>query len=135
MLEFKVLRTFFFSLNVPLLPKHHCNDSTRWVMVECMHKQVIKRVKEIIASSKYLALSCDEVTTIDNRLWISIYSYIVQDWCCILVLISLKWVIEGGGVDNQTKVIMGVLKKHGGFFSAHIAGKLISFGANGVNVF
>jgi hypothetical protein len=24
------------------------------------------KVKEVIASSKYLALSCDEVTTIDN---------------------------------------------------------------------
>jgi hypothetical protein len=35
-------------------------------MAECMHKQVIKKVKEIIASSKYLALSCDEVTTIDG---------------------------------------------------------------------
>jgi hypothetical protein len=84
-------------------------------MVECMHKQVIKRVKEVIANSKYLALSCDEVTTVDNRSWISIYSYIAQDRCCILVLIYLEWVIEGGGVDNQTKVIMGVLKKHGGF--------------------
>jgi hypothetical protein len=47
-------------------------------MVECMPKQVIKRVKEIIANSKYLALSCDEVTIIDNQSWISIHSYVVQ---------------------------------------------------------
>jgi hypothetical protein len=39
-----------------------------WVMAECMHKQIIKRVKEVIASSKYLALSFIEVTTIDNQL-------------------------------------------------------------------
>jgi hypothetical protein len=30
-------------------------------MVGCMHKQIIKRVKEVIASSKDLALSCDEI--------------------------------------------------------------------------
>jgi hypothetical protein len=51
----------------------------KWVMVECMHKQIIKRVKEVIASSKYLALFCDEITTIENQSWISIHSYVVQD--------------------------------------------------------
>jgi hypothetical protein len=30
---------------------------------------------------------------------------------------------------------MGALKKHGGFSNVDIATKLISFGANGVNVF
>jgi hypothetical protein len=59
-------------------------------MVECRHKQVIKKVKEDITSSKYLALSCDEVTMIDNQSWISIHSYIVQDWCRILVFIFLE---------------------------------------------
>jgi hypothetical protein len=62
-----------------MLSKHHWNDSTEWVMAECMHKQVIKRVKEVITSSKYLALSCDEVTTINNQSWISIDSYVIQD--------------------------------------------------------
>jgi len=37
-----------------------------WVMAKCMHKQIIKRVKKNITSSKYLEVSCDEVTTIDN---------------------------------------------------------------------
>jgi hypothetical protein len=44
-----------------------------------MHKQVIKRIKEIIASSNYLALSYYEATIIDNESWISIHSYVVQD--------------------------------------------------------
>ncbi len=41
----------------------------------------------------------------------------------------------GGGADNLTKVIMGALKEHGGFFYIHISTKLISFGVDGVNVF
>jgi hypothetical protein len=60
-------------------------------MAKCMHKQVIKRVKEVIASSKFVALSCDEVTTTDNQSWISIYNfYFVQDWCHIPIPISLE---------------------------------------------
>jgi hypothetical protein len=36
--------------------------------------------------------------------------------------------------DNLTKVITGALKEHGGLFDVDVT-KLISFGANGVNVF
>jgi hypothetical protein len=87
--EFEALKSLFSFLNVPLLPKPHWSDSLGWVMIECMHKQIIKRVKEVIASSKYLALFCDEVTTIDNQLWIFVHSYVVQAWCCILY--SFLW--------------------------------------------
>jgi len=78
MLEFQALKSFFSFLNVLMLSKHHWSDSPIWVMAECMHKQIIKR-KKIITSSKYLALSCDKVTTIDNQSWIYIYSYVAQD--------------------------------------------------------
>jgi hypothetical protein len=69
-------------------------------MVECIHKQIIKRVKKTITSSKYLALSCDEVTMIDNQSWISIHSYVVQNWCHILLLISFEHVIKRGRANN-----------------------------------
>ncbi len=93
MFEFEALKSLFSFLNVPLLPKYHQNDSTRWVMVEYIHKQIIKRVKKVITSSKYLALSCDEVTMIHNQSWISIYSYVVQNQCHIFILISFEHVI------------------------------------------
>jgi hypothetical protein len=78
MLEVEALKSLFSFLNVPLLLKHHLSDSIEWVMTKCMHKQVIKRIKKVIASSKYVALSCDEVTIIDSQSWISIHSYVVQ---------------------------------------------------------
>jgi hypothetical protein len=62
-----------------MLSKHHWNDTAEWVMAECTAKQGIKGVKKVIASSKYLALSYDEVITIDNQSWISIHSYVIQD--------------------------------------------------------
>jgi hypothetical protein len=100
-----------------------------------MHKQVIKRIKEVITSSKYLTLSCDDVTMIDNQSWISIHSNNVQDWCRIPIFIYLEHVTEGGGADNLTKVFMGVFKKHGGFSNVDFVAKMISFGVDGVNVF
>ncbi len=92
-------------------------------------------MREIVASSRYLVISCDKVTTIDNQLWISIHCYVVQNWCCLLVLIFKKHVIERRGFDNPTKVIMDALEKYLGVFNAIVVAKLLSFGADGVNVF
>jgi len=66
-------------------------------MAECMHKQVIKKIKEVITSSNYLTLSCDEVTMVDNQSWKPIHSNNVQDWCHIPIFIYLEHVIERGG--------------------------------------
>jgi hypothetical protein len=104
-------------------------------MGECLYKQMIKKMKEVVVGSKYLTLSCEGVTTIDNQSWISIHYYVVQDWCHLPILFFLEQVIEGRGLDNLTKVIMGVLKKKGGVFSINVVGKLMPFGANSVNDF
>jgi len=74
---------------------------------------MIKNMKEVVASSRYLSLFCDEVTTIDNQSWISIHSYVVQDWCRLPILIYIEQVTEGGGSNNLTKIIVGALKEEG----------------------
>jgi len=59
MLNFEVVKPLFSILNVPMNQKNHYSYFVGWVMVECSHKQVIKKMKEVVASSKYLTLSCD----------------------------------------------------------------------------
>ncbi len=54
MLEFEALKPFFSFLDVLMFLVHHWNDSIRWVMTKCMHKQFIEKMKKFIASSKYL---------------------------------------------------------------------------------
>jgi hypothetical protein len=44
---------------------------------------MIKKMEKVIAILKYLALSYDKVTTIDNQSWVSICCYMIQDWCHI----------------------------------------------------
>lgn len=80
---------------------------------------------------KYLALSYDKVTTIDNQSWVSICCYVIEDQCHLRVLIFLKHVIEGGSSNNLTKIIMGVLKKDESVYDVDVAAKLMSFGVNG----
>jgi hypothetical protein len=75
MLEFEALKPLFSFLNLPMMPRNHWSDSTGWVMAKWMHQQVIKKVKEVIVGLKYLALSCDKVTTIDNQSWVSMRCY------------------------------------------------------------
>ncbi len=105
-------------------------------MVGCMHKQIIKRVKEVIASSKDLALSCDEI----NHNWESIMDF-YPFLCCLRLVLHIcvhffrasYWKKEC--TNNLIEVIMGALKEHGGIFNANIVAKLISFGVDGVIVF
>jgi hypothetical protein len=59
----------------------------------------------------------------------------VVDCYQLLILIFLEQVIEGRGSNNLTEVIMGALKKHGDVFNANVARNLMSFRADGVNVF
>jgi hypothetical protein len=80
MLKFEVMKLLFSILNVAVNQKNHYSYFISWVMVKCSHKQVIKKMKKVVASSKYLTLSCDEVTMIDIQLWVSIHYYMVQDW-------------------------------------------------------
>ncbi len=104
-------------------------------MAKCLHKQFLSKMQEIVASSRYLVFTYDEITMIDNQSWISIHYYVVQDWCHLHVLIFLEQVIEGGGSNNPTKVIIDALRKHASVYYTNVVSKLLSFGTDGVNVF
>jgi hypothetical protein len=65
MLEFEAIKPLFSFLNVLMLLRNHWNDFVGWIMIKYLHKQVKKKLKEVIIGSKYFGLSC-EITTIDN---------------------------------------------------------------------
>jgi hypothetical protein len=43
----------------------------RWVVTKCMHYLVIKKVKDIVFETKYISVSCVEVTTTHQQSWAS----------------------------------------------------------------
>ncbi len=100
-----------------------------------MQQKYNKKLKKVIVSFKYLALSCDEVITIDNQSWVFIHCYVVQDWCYLFLLIFKEQVTKGKGLNNLIKILMDVLEKHGDVSNVGATTKLMSFNVDGVNVF
>ena len=64
-------------LGVPKLAKQHWNDGASWMLAKCMFHQVEAKALEIVHAIRFISLSCDEVTSIDNGSWISIHCYVV----------------------------------------------------------
>jgi hypothetical protein len=38
-------------------------------------------IKVVVYNIKFISLTCDEVTSMDNASWANVHGYVVQDWC------------------------------------------------------
>jgi hypothetical protein len=97
--------------------------------------QVKDGIKKKIQDARFIAVSCDEVTTVDHGSYVSIHAYIMENWTKVPLLIACKQVLGGATANNLTKVISTALEDAGGMDKIANRTKLISFGANGVSVF
>jgi len=75
-------------------------------MVEFMYQVVMRATRVGIQATHYIALSYDEVSTLDNQSWLFVHYYVVQNWVRILIIIFLDRMVVDLGNDNLTKVIM-----------------------------
>jgi hypothetical protein len=74
---------------------HHWFDGASWEMVlDCMCKQLLKRIESFVARNRFVSLSVDKVTNIDNQ-----YGYqFMCMWCrhgeeCMSSLFSMLKVV------------------------------------------
>jgi hypothetical protein len=104
-------------------------------MANYIHNQVVATLKEVMNNASYVALTANEITNMDNQNWISIHGYVLKDWSWILVLLTMKQIMDGFNLDNLTRVLMTSLKLCEGISKEHITNKLVSFGVDGVSVF
>jgi hypothetical protein len=135
MLEYESRAALYEFLNVPNFPRMHWSDNSGWTMAECMYAEVRTAISRVLVGANYVALTCDEVSTIDNGSWISIHAYVVQNWSRIPFLISLERVVEGGGSDNLTQVIIDALTGAAKIERPALSKTLLCFGADGVSTF
>lgn len=129
MLEYAALLPLFTFLNVPKLPKRHWSDSAGWDLAECLHHQVKLKTKDVMSKARFFSVTCDEVTTLDTQSWISIHGYVCENWERKPMLLSLERVMDGGGSDNLTGVIVGAVKNCAGIEEVDLATRFASFGA------
>lgn len=61
------------------IPKRIWLDFSSWVMVEFMYAQVISVIMVVVSIANHVALTCDEVSMVDNGSCISIHAYLMQN--------------------------------------------------------
>lgn len=135
MLEYESIKRLYAFLKMPHLSIKHWSDNSGWMIADYLHAQVMRRAKEVLASAHYIAITCDEVTTVDNQSWISIHAYYVVDFYRQPVLVSLERLTEGASAGRLATTIVDALATHGGLHKDDLRKKFTSFGADGASVF
>jgi len=131
--EYKSRLSLYKLLNVlDFLSTHWC-DNSGWVMAFYMYKQVTNEMRRLIVATRYIAISVDEVTTVDNNSYLSVHIYIVQDWVWVLLLVLLECIDCIPNVVNLTRLIIDAIGSGGSLDSKSIVRKLLNFGANGAS--
>jgi hypothetical protein len=59
-------------------------------MVRAMQNVVLKQMKVFLQQTKFISISYNEVTTLDNQSWIFVHAYVVENWRRRLVLLNLE---------------------------------------------
>jgi hypothetical protein len=104
-------------------------------MAIAMHNVILKQTMLLIQHARFISITCDEVTTLDNQSWIFVHVYIVKSWCRVPILLNLERIVNGGTSNNLTSVIIRSLAIFDGTSEIDIANKVVCFGADGVTIF
>jgi hypothetical protein len=59
-------------------------------MIEVMHNVLLNVTKATFATSAFIGISTNKMTTINNIKWLSIHLYVVQAWKMISILLFVK---------------------------------------------
>ncbi len=77
---------------------------------DCVHKH-----RWFVQKVRLISIFVDEVPTMDYQSWLGVHVYLVDGQKCNLVLLTLEQVVNGGTIDNLTKVIMDIVLQYGDY--------------------
>ncbi len=100
-----------------------------------MYNIFLQAINECLLIVKFISLSCDEVTTIDNQSWLSMHVYMIDLWKQIPILLNLQQMVNGASSNNLTSLIVQRLINYGGYSETNITNKLVCFAIDGVTIF
>jgi hypothetical protein len=86
----------------------------------------------LVQQARFISISYDKVTILENQSWISIHVYIVKNWRRVPILLNLEIFVNGGTSNNLTFIIIRSLIIFGGMSKTNITNKVICFGADNV---
>jgi len=104
-------------------------------MAKIIHHIIMESMKVVIQKVKYIIVSYDEVTTIDNQSWCSVHAHIVDGFKKVPLLLNLARLLGGGTIDNLIALILKSLMEYGGLRIEHVVSKLTCFAFDKVVMF
>jgi hypothetical protein len=117
MIDYENMSKLLFSYVKDFL-RTHWSNLIGWKMASCMHV-VVKKTRDLVQATKFISLSCDEVTTLDQQSWVSIHVYVVENWQHILLLLSLQHVVDGTTSDNLKRILVDAMVLYGGLIQGN----------------
>jgi hypothetical protein len=79
--DYEDFKPLFSFLKSKKNPKKHWNDTILWEIGNHVHNHVLATNKFVIEVARFVALICDELTTLDNQSWIFVHGCCVEDSC------------------------------------------------------
>lgn len=104
-------------------------------MADSLNHVVTEKTKQMLRAMKFLSLTIDEVTSIENQSLLFVHGYVIEKWERKPILLNLERIVDGCNADNLTNVILTVAMWHGGLTETEVAERLICFGENCVVIF
>ena len=77
-------------------------------------------IKVVLAECQFFFVTCDEVTTVNYQIWISLHVYVVKEFVCVPMLLTLEKVMGGAEVDDLSRVLLEALQEFGGLTKEEI---------------
>lgn len=82
-----------------------------------MYKQIVEEHKHLISLARFIVVTVDEVTAVDNSSHLFVHIYVVQNWIRVPLLICLQR-FEGSLNDETiTDLIVGSIAAEGGLIT------------------
>ncbi len=100
-----------------------------------MHFLLLDVTKVAFATTTFIVVSANEVTSINNTQWCSIHLYVVQNWTKIPILFYLDQVSVYATSNNIFVLMFKCFLEFGGLRLKTLGGKLVNMGYNGTSVF
>lgn len=121
-------------LQVSNFPSSHWSVMSGWKWAKYLAQVEKDDMKEKIANARFLSLSLDEVTTIDNTSWICMNIYMVNDHIRHSYLLGINKMRKSSTIENIYEVVLNSLKESGGMDHLMITKKMICVKADGASV-
>ena len=134
MTEYLEMSGLLHFLKVPNYPVNHWSINSGWEWASCIAQVEIEDVQRKIKESTFIALSLDEVTTIDNTSWVCIHVYTVQNNVRQPHLLYVTKLRDNATAETLFQLVKSNLIEYGAMDELTIVKKLVCVGADGASV-